>query len=345
MMIFGALFDQLDSGGDYWNIGVVNNLLSPVAITPDGLGKSTRGTNATGYIVCQMPSDQSGKTLYIKVNISLQDNIGNYGMMGITSDATGVTQQIGLCYNPIINRFQLRRGTTSIATGTWDVNLTGFFTLQIEVKVDNSTGVFKVYVDGNTTPDISFTGDTQNQSSASVWGVSFGNDGSNANCAPYIHDPIVFNSDGTKNNALVPINFTGNYITIASDGASTWTKSTGETAYTLLDELEGEPNDTDYVYTSTLNARNIVGVSSIPSNVGTVGAVQLNSRMLRTETGGIGITPSLKVGASEKAGTPVFLSLTARHYVNIFEYKTGTTPIDAADLSSVELVHEVTTIN
>lgn len=61
------------------------------------------------------------------------------------------------------------RGTiaTVLATSTVAINLGAEVHLETKIKVDNATGLIEVRLNGNTTPILSFSGDTQNGATAS----------------------------------------------------------------------------------------------------------------------------------------------------------------------------------
>lgn len=72
-------------------------------------------------------------------------------------------------------RFELRQGATVLATGTYIVNPGEWVHICCEIVIANSGGVYKVYLNGSSTPDINFSGDTQGGANAYWNRTYFGN--------------------------------------------------------------------------------------------------------------------------------------------------------------------------
>jgi hypothetical protein len=342
--------DEMDSASDAaylypCSIGGANTTVDP--ITPFGSGKSivtySGPANGDGRFSVSMGANQAGKTL----NFGFHDRVlgvGAFFSLHSVDIGGGLAQQIALRRNES-GYLQLFRGVTLIATGTTYIDPDVFTFYQVTALIDND-GVVAVRLNGNPVPDINFSGDTQNQSNNSVMQVAFGNDGLIGHTSSYLYQLVVFNSDGTTNNGLVPVKLTCAHSHPVSDGAEIWTPNSGSSAYTRIDELLGTPSDADYVKTSTLNAKNrcLVGPAS---NVGEVAAVQVISRYNKPVVGAVAVKSGLIAGENEVQSASKYLPSGVSNYNDVFEYKTGTTKFAASDITSgtLEVTSQVSAIN
>lgn len=76
-----------------------------------------------------------------------------------------------------------------------------------------------------------------------------------------------------------------------------WLKSTGTDAYTVVDE--NPPNDdTDYLYSNTLNDLTTVGMQDLPYSPSIVHAIHIGIHARKTDSGPRGITPAIRTNAN-----------------------------------------------
>lgn len=337
------VFDGLDSESDLEIIGgkfIYGGDLS--TDTPGGVGKSWHAYNSN-HLILSIP-EQAGKTVNvlakIKINSSSDSTLFWVSPSVINND---ISPQIKLAYNQSLARLELYRGATLLAYGSHAVPLSAFNTYQIEYLIHSSSGKFKVFINGNTTADIDYTGNTQNQASDSVRSLRFGAD---SNWCPnmYVYGVICANSDGSVDNGRIPANAAYSMVSCVSDGATIWTPNSGSTAYTQIDEALGAPNDdTDYVKTSTLNAKNICGVQNI-SGAGRIIMVQGFWRAKRNATGTCGVKFGTKVGADENQSSEYFLPATYGNYKLNITTKDGANAFTQSDINApLQLTAQLTT--
>lgn len=344
--VFGASFDEMDvyTDLDYLATPSIASSVATSSVTPLGVGKSMLNT---GYLAFLLPN-QAGKT----INVGVYQRVIGVGCFLTFLDkepdlySASTSHQVDLCRNAS-GYLELRKpDATVLATGTTFIDTALFYYFQVTALIDNA-GSFQVRINGNSTPDINFSGDTQQQSTTNVKSIMFGRQafGSESKADSYVYRPVVFNTDGSDNNSLVPARLTHAHMHGTSDGADIWTPSSGGTIYNLIDELHGAPNDADYGSTSTLNAFNRVKPAAL-SNVGSVAAVQVLSRFNKPVAGTIAVKPGFKAGGTEAQAAQRYLSTGISNYVDTFEYKTGTTKVAASDLTdgTFEITAQVTAI-
>jgi len=144
--------------------------------------------------------------------------------------------------NPI-GLLEVYVGGTLQATGTISLQLNAYYNIEIHVKVDNSTGIIAVKVDG--VPDVNFSGDTQPAALSTIDSLRIYNQ---TGVTAYVDDIAINdtdNSDGLNDNAWCG---DGHYVLLVPNAAGDVTELTPSAGanYTCVDEIP--PNgDTDYV--------------------------------------------------------------------------------------------------
>jgi hypothetical protein len=346
----GWPFDEWDSAEDinrYWGGYYTGNESFSSSILPEGgIGKSML-IPSNGGIRFGLPSNQSGKTMHILWIYRMLSAVDLRAIFHINSTKGAVTPQLTITVDADSGFLKLYRGVTLLATGSTSISPDNFYAYQIEAIIANTGGVLKVNINGNPTPDIDFSGDTQNQATDDVWGIGNSYDGAISIRSGYLYCPIIWNSDGTANNTKIPLNLTHFIQHSSSDGASIWTPNSGADAYPAIDDPLGTSDDnTSYVKTSTLNDKNIVGMGPALSDAGDVLAVQQHARIGRQNIGTAGVKIGTKVGATEQQSAEIFLPSSYIDIVKVHEFKTGTTPFSVADINTpLELTAELTTVN
>jgi hypothetical protein len=344
-------FDEMDAASDvgyfYPYASSVYDVVIDASVPSGFTGNSLRvdpGGYGTSYVGVSFPENQAGKTLNIGCHMKITGVGAVLSLHSVSSDGAARDQQIALSRNS--NGFlEVKRGTTVIATGATYIGQSDFNFYQISTRIDNE-GSFVVRLNGNPVPDIDFEGDTQNKSSNDVRQICFGSDALNNTPTTYFYQPIVFNSDGTTNNGLVPVKLVHAHRHPVSDGAEIWTPNSGSFAYTRIDEVIGAPDDADYVKTSTLNAKNRCLVGGAVSNVGEVAAVQVLSRYKKPTVGAVAVKSGVIAGANEVQSVARYLPSGLSNYNDVFEYKTGTTKFAAGDITggTLEVTAQVSAI-
>lgn len=183
----------------------------------------------------------------------------------------------------------------------------GYHHFEVKTKIDNSVGYIEVRV--NEVTVLNLTGiDTQNTANAASAQIAFGRAGpdwaGDTGSTFDVDDCFTWDDDsGDAENTIV--DFIGDkgcyYLPVDADTAEAdWTKSTGVTGYTLLDELD--PNDADYIADTTGAARSIFSVAALPGNVAEVIAIMPVVRSRKEESGTVNLRAGVVVGSDESYG-------------------------------------------
>lgn len=179
----------------------------------------------------------------------------------------------------------------------------GYHHFEAKAKIANSGGYIEVRV--NEVTVLNVTGvDTQTTANAESSQFRFGLYPVVTNTVSTtmdVDDVFAWDDDASDLENTV-VDFVGDkgcyYLPTNADTAEAdWTKSTGVTGYTLLDELD--PNDTDYIADTTGTARSIFGVAALPGNVSEVIAMQPVARARKEESGSVTLRLGVVVGGNE----------------------------------------------
>lgn len=193
---------------------------------------------------------------------------------------------------------QINRSDPCIAPG-------GYHHFEAKAKIANSGGYVEVRI--NEVTVLNLTGiDTQSTANASTAQIAYGQYGNVTSTSVGfgfmdVDDVFAWDDDTTDLENTV-IDFVGDkgcyYLAVNGDTAEAdWTKSTGVTGHTLLDETT--PNDADYIADTTGAARSIFDVAALPGNVAEVIAMMPVVRARKEESGTVTLRGGVVVDASE----------------------------------------------
>jgi hypothetical protein len=177
----------------------------------------------------------------------------------------------------------------------------GYHHFEAKTKIDNTTGYIEVRV--NEVTVLNLTGiDTQASANAETSQFRVGNIADSPGTFNFDLDDIFAWDDDASDLENTVVDFVGDkgcyYLPVNADTAEAdFTKSTGVTGYTLLDELT--PDDADYIADTTGVARSIFGVAALPANVAEVIAMMPVIRARKEESGSVTLRGGVVVGASE----------------------------------------------
>jgi hypothetical protein len=335
----GWVFDDLDNILDinsvFWGI-IKNQAQLDAVVTPAGVGKSiaTNYSNIYGAAL-RLPRALTNDTYWYQAETYFSSASSGW-ILQLQNYAGSV--QGGLFFDSSSRVITAYRGE-SIALASGDsetISVDMFHRVDVKFKIHGTQGLYEVYFNGNPTPYLSIS-DVNTQALATDEVGNFYYVGTGYR----IFRPVVFNSQGTKNNGRVPANFQHKILYPNSDGVSIWTPNSGVTAHTQIDELQGANDDAStYVGTSVLNAKNICGLTDA-ADLGTIAAVQLHSRFGRSAPGVIAVKAGIISGANEWQSANRYLPSSYNSYVDILEYETGTTEFTQAKVNALEVTAEV----
>lgn len=179
----------------------------------------------------------------------------------------------------------------------------GYHHFEVKGKIANSGGYTEVRI--NEVTVLNVTGvDTQTTANAENsqfrWGM-YPVLSSTVTTTMDLDDCFAWDDDATDAENTV-VDFVGDkgcyYLPTTADTAEAdWTKSSGVSGYSLLDELD--PLDSDYIDDATGTARSIFEVAALPGNVAEVIAMMPVIRARKEESGSVTLRGGVVVDASE----------------------------------------------
>lgn len=200
------------------------------------------------------------------------------------------------------------RGSTLLGRSDPCIAPGGYHHFEAKSNIHNSTGYIEVRV--NEVTVLNLTGiDTQDTANASTAQILFGEAGDILDTgAQFVFcdydDFFCWDNDASDAENTV-VDFVGDkgcyFLKPNADTAEAdWTKSTGVTGYSLIDEVP--PVGTDYIADSTGAARSIFGVQSLPGNVSEVIAMATVIYTRKEESGTVEVRGGVVSGAEESYG-------------------------------------------
>lgn len=226
---------------------------------------------------------------------------------------------------------------TLLATGTQQLLANTWYGIEVWVEISDTVGRVKVYIDGNPTPDIDFTGDTKNGGTGILsslgGGHSTGNSGT-VSFSTYWDDLVVYDDTGSVNNAA-PL---GDLRVVPSlpDGAGNTTQGTplSSTNFSNMDETTMD-SDTTYVEFSTVGHKDTYAMAAVGVS-GTVLGVQNRVAVRKTDAGSRAAKPVLRYSGVEVDGTEEYQNLSYRYQYQFHNSKPGGGAWDVAAVDATE---------
>jgi hypothetical protein len=200
------LFMDGFDGGDMSSKWTSNAGWGANATTRFGSGRSA--SDGSGHAIAK----QITASAQVTVGYAMTNNGGHSTSVGLLGD-NGATIHLGLFHNPSTYLLELRRGNafgggTLLATGTTQLYPNLWNYIEIQATIADAGGVVTVRINGNnTTPEISFTGDTRNAGTSTnidlVQFNSSGFDGLGGTGSGFLDDVYILNSVGTTNTTFL----------------------------------------------------------------------------------------------------------------------------------------------
>lgn len=221
------------------------------------------------------------------------------------------------------NKLELHLGLhsgTLLATGSTTLADGVFHYIEVKALIANSAGVFEVKIDGVV--DATYTGDTQNAANNSVLGVTIGGySGSGTGVPGYYDDFYILNNIGSTNNTYLGEQRC-EIITPTSDSTVAWTRNTGASNFSAVDDAIGAPDDnTTYVSSSTTAQKDEYGLSDL-TGVNAVAGVKLITRAEKDDANPLSLKTGIKSGATNQQVTHA-LGVGYANFIDLFETSDG----------------------
>ncbi len=220
------------------------------------------------------------------------------------------TAQVSLRFNTD-GTLQFQRGGTNIGTASAFAVLAGaWYHVEVEASIADSGGTLDVYVNGDPTAKLSFSGDTKNTSAATANSFRLGpvtGEGSNLQ---YFKD-VVWNTDGVTHGDLRAIF----ELPTGDEGTNDLTPSTGSSHYAVVDESTPSASDTLAGETGV----ELFSFAAMSVHPATIVAVIVETVAYKDDAGARSIAGVAKRGGTEYSSTAEALSTSTLVQHHVFE--------------------------
>lgn len=217
-------------------------------------------------------------------------------------------------------QLELRRGNTAgtvVATGTTVLPAAAWTYIEMRATVADSGGICQVRINGATTNEIDFTGDTKNAgTSTNIDGITAGDGSGQFSLTDwYICDAL----GSAPTNSWLGDTVVRSLAPSGNGDLSQLTGSDGNSVsnYQQVDELP--PSSGDYNGSATSGNEDTYAVADLPSTSATIYGVQLAAQMAKSDAGAATAKPILRLsGTDYNIGGPRTLSTSYAEYLDLY---------------------------
>ena len=321
-LVFFDGFDQYDANSDLFNFGgwtgSYNGGASSFSSTvrSGATGKcAVFSANSLGIYVT-LP-EQAAKTVYVGVSINLSSlTVGN-PVLSVMTAGDGYQATVILTSGNVLSVYR-GGGSTLLASGSIALSAGVWYYVELKALVADASGILEVKINGTTVA--TYTGDTQSQGTNTFTRVAIG--GLNSGQACSFDDFYILNSDGSVNNTYLGEQRV-EIITPTSDSTVAWTRNTGATNFSAVDDLIGAPDDdTTYVSSSTSTQKDEYGLSNLVGTASAVAGVKVNTRAEKDDANPLSFKNGIKSGATNQQVTHT-LGQGYSNFIDYFETSDG----------------------
>ena len=237
---------------------------------------------------------------------------------------SNTTTHITFIYSGTSKVFKVYRGTTSgtlLATGTTILGLNAWHYAEMHVKISDTVGVAELRLDGATTNEITFSGDTKNAgTNISVDSVLF-----IASTTLDFTDVYICDTTGSTNNSWL-----GDVTvrTLTPNGNGAFSQLLGSDADSVNNYLlvnEQPVSSTQYTGSATTSQHDSYTMADLPAGTTTVRGVQLNSYMAKSDATAGSSKGMLRIASTNYYGATQTLTTTYATYTDPFDLNPNTT--------------------
>lgn len=278
---------------------------------------------------CYYGDGGTNARLYKNISASAQVFIGsgiffNGGQYVQFSGDSGATPHISVTHNVSTRLMEIRRGTsagTLLATGTQQVFDNAWSYIEISCTISDTVGQVHVRLNGATTDEVSYTGDTKNGGTATTidnvrWEIG---------SAGRISDVYILDGTGSAPNN----SFLGDVVvrTLSPSGNGTYSQLLGSDAdsvnnYLLVDEHPY--SSTDYVGSATTGQKDSYAMTDLPAGVSTVYGVQVVGQMFKSDASLAQSRLILRSGGTDYGGSTRVLTTSPIGYYELYSQDPAT---------------------
>lgn len=210
-------------------------------------------------------------------------------------------------------------GATTLGTSaTGLISSNTYFHLEAEVKVHDTTGTVRLFLNGNPTPILDLSAqDTRNGGTATITDIGLGSDrvGSVAVdfCDLVIRDGVTQLGDVRVD--YLPASGNGATNDFATNGSATAAQNVDETS----------PNDLDYNYSSNPGATDLYDLADVSWSPANIYAVIEKVRARKSDAGTRSLIHAARSDGDDYAGAESALSTDTAYFHNVREVDPSTT--------------------
>ena len=231
---------------------------------------------------------------------------------------TAATQHISVVLNAA-GLIEVRRGNNAgplLATGITVIPAGVWTYLEARVTIADSGGIVKVRLNGSTTEEINFTGDTRNAGTATtIDAVTL----SGSSAADNYSDWYILSTAGSPNGSWLGDVAVRTLLPTGDGAASGLTGSDGDSINNWMNVDEIPPSGADFNSSPTPGVRDSYALADLPSSVTTVFAVQACVVMAKSDAGTGNAKIVTRSGGTNYAPTTYTLGTTFTEYRELQE--------------------------
>lgn len=317
--------DGFDSGdmSAKWSI-IDSGTVTSSTTTPYGVGRSLE-LNSTGTLARPItPSEQ------ITLGFAYQP-LASSSDMDITLFAdNGSSDHIRVSRNTSTGQLEVVRSTTILATGTTPLSAGTWYYVEFQGTIADSGGTIKVRLNGASTNEIDFTGDTKNGGTSTAIDMVRIRNITNTNRFDNFY---ILNSTGTVNTTFLGAMRVHTLAPNGNGASSQFTGSDGNQTnnYQLVGELPFSA--TDYTASSVSGQRDTYLLDNLPAGFHQVAALQSNLVAQKSTAGAVLLKSALRSNSTLYYGASRPLGTNSQTYSDIFE----TSPVTSLGWTSAEI--------
>lgn len=303
---------------------VSSSIITSSTTTPYGVGRSMELSSSADIYRALSPSAQ------VTVGLAYQPVVSASGI-GVYFHADGGTiSHVNVVRNNTTGLLELRRGPTVVATGTTVLSAGTWYYIELQATIADSGGTAKVRLNGASTNEIDFTGDTKNAGTSTLIDtVRIENRSGNNR----IDNLYVLNAIGPVNTTFLGAMRVHTLVPNGNGASSQYTGSDGNQIdnYQLVNE---SPYSTaDHVASSTIGQRDTYALDDLPSGYHQIAGLQGNTVCQKNTAGAVGLKAVLRSNSTLYYGASHSLSTNAQTYSDMFE----NSPVTSLSWTSAEV--------
>jgi len=196
--------------------------------------------------------------------------------------------------------------------------------MEMHVKISDTVGIAELRIDGNTTNEITFNGDTKNGgTNASIDNITFSHSG--LGITMWFTDVYICDTTGSNNNSWLGDVTVRTLVPSGNGASSQLVGSDADSTNNYLLVSQQPVTSATYVGSPTTGQYDSYTLGDLPAAVTQVFGVQLNSFMGKSDATLASAKPFLNIAGTKYYGTTDVLGTTNQTYCDIYNTNPGTT--------------------